>query len=180
MGYTTTFDGSFQLDHPLTEAQRNYLKAFARTRRMRRDAARTEQRPDPVRQAVALPVGPEGGYFVGEGGFRGQGEGGFGVHPEDVLDYNNPPQGQPGLWCQWVPTEDGQAIKWDENEKFYHYVEWLEYLIQHFLQPWGYVLNGQASWQGEEPGDCGVLHVRNNQVKAVEDVIIHPEPDWDS
>jgi hypothetical protein len=22
----------------------------------------------------------------------------------DVLDHNTPPDGQPGLWCQWVPT----------------------------------------------------------------------------
>ena len=44
---------------------------------------------------------------------------------------------QPGLWCQWVPNASGTAIVWDEGEKFYYYIEWIKYLIEHFLRAVG-------------------------------------------
>ena len=49
-----------------------------------------------------------GPYAVADTGFRGP----------DVKDYNRPPQGQPGLWCDWTPTDDGSAIRWNGTEKF--------------------------------------------------------------
>ena len=168
MGYTTDFHGSFQLDHALSAAQVAYLKAFADTRRMKRDVDITEFRPDPVRHAVVLPLGLEGGFFVGEGGVAGQGEehyvNGKYTLPKGVVDYNCPPSDQPGLWCQWTPNEDGTEIEWDGGEKFYNYVEWLKYLIKNFLAPWGYSLNGEVQWSGEESGDLGIIVVKNNKV----------------
>lgn len=184
MGYTTDFEGSFELDKPLTVEHACYLARFSGTRRMKRAERTTEGRPDPHREAVGLPVGVEGGYFVGEGGFAGQGERGFGTRPEDVADYNVPPSGQPGLWCQWVPftkertlrltsvdegPEEGAVydrIVWDGGEKFYSYVEWLEYLIAHFLEPWGYALSGEVTWRGEERDDIGKIVVADNQVSV--------------
>jgi len=160
MGYTTDFTGEFTLDKPLTAAHAAYLRQFSETRRMCRNPFATEIRPDPLRMAVGLSVGDEGGYFVGEGGFAGQDDG------PDVLKHNDPPVGQPGLWCKWEPNEDGTAIVWSEAEKFYSYVEWLEYLIAHFLKPWGYALNGEVEWQGEEPDDRGIIFVWNNTVKT--------------
>jgi hypothetical protein len=135
-----------------------YLKLFNETRRMKRDAAVAARLPDPVREAVGLPVGSEGGYFVGAGGHAGQ------DRDESVLDYNEPPAGQPGLWCQWTPSEDRTAIVWDGGEKFYSYGEWLEYLIEHFLGPWGYVLNGEMRWLGEADEDRGTIRVADNVV----------------
>lgn len=150
MGYTTDFSGEFEIIPPLTPEQVAYLKAFNNSRRMRRDAEKTGNRPDPLRIAVGLKtVGPEGAYFVNESGFAGQ------DHGPDVLDGNNPPKGQPGLWCQWVPTDDGEALVWDEAEKFYAYVNWLKYLASHFLHPWGRALSGSVTWQGEESSDMG-------------------------
>jgi hypothetical protein len=161
MGYTTDFEGRFDLNKPLTEEHSAFLTKFAETRRMKRDASKTRTRPDPIRKAVGLAVGPEGAYFVGEGGSFGQDSG------PDVLDHNSPPTGQPGLWCQWVPTADNTGIVWDGGEKFYNYTEWLTYLIDHFLAPAGYVLNGEVEWQGEEPDDIGKLVVKDNQVSEL-------------
>jgi hypothetical protein len=168
MGYTTDFEGQFDLDKPLSEEHKAYLAKFSGTRRMKRNVSLTGTRPDPVREAVGLPLGIEGGYFVGEGGFAGQEKG------PDVIDGNRPPSGQPGLWCQWVPGSkygeplpvDGpcESIVWDGNEKFYEYVEWLEYLIKNFLHPWGYNLNGEVQWFGEERSDIGVIIVKDNKV----------------
>lgn len=159
MGYTTYFDGEFRLDRPLSVEHAAYLTAFASTRRMARDAKAAEARPDPLRAATGLPVGEEGGYFVGEG-FRGQGLGSVGSRSRsDVIDHNTPPSGQPGLWCQWIPNEDGTTIGWDEGEKFYDYIEWLQYITLHFLTPWGYGLNGEVTWNGEESDDFGKIVV---------------------
>lgn len=169
MGYHTDFKSSFKLDRPLSKAHKAYLEAFSNTRRMARDAAMTEKREDALRLAVDLPVGIEGGYFVGAGGMCGQegmmGEGGD-QEPLGIIDVNRPPLGQPGLWCQWVPNKSGTAIKWDGGEKFYYYVEWLEYVIEQFLRPWGYVLNGAVKWNGEDPRDRGTITVTNNHVSA--------------
>ncbi len=177
MGYTTDFHGEFTLDRPLTDAQADYLRKFADTRRMERDEVLTERRPDPLREAVGLPVGLEGGYFVNEDGPSGQGKDMFGDRPGDVLDYNIPPKGQPGLWCQWVPNWEGTAIEWDGGEKFYNYTEWLKYLIEHFLKPWGYVLNGSVEWNGEDRGDVGKLVVEDNVLKTLPGSIVYGDED---
>jgi hypothetical protein len=158
MGYTTDFIGAFNVNPPLAGNHRQYLTKFNDTRRMKRDAAKTARRPDPIREAVGLPVGDYGAYFVGEKGFRGQDCG------PDVIESNGPPRPQPGSWCQWIPNDDGTTIEWDGGEKFYEYIEWLEYIIEHFLKPWGYVLDGVVEWSGEEHGDIGRILVEKNKV----------------
>jgi hypothetical protein len=140
----------------LKPAHAAYLLKFSETRRMARDPDRAAKMPDPLREAVGLPLGPQGAYFVGGLGFAGQDE------DDSILDGNEPPEGQPGLWCQWVPSEEGTAILWNGMEKFYYYIEWLEYLIEHFLKPWGYRLNGVVTWQGEEEEDRGRIIVVDN------------------
>lgn len=156
MGYTTDFEGQFTLDKPLTILQKQYLEKFSRTRRMKRNPALLLD--NGTHSKVGLGVGVDGGYFVDGGGFAGQ------EHDDSVVEYNGPPKGQAGLWCHWVPTEDGEAIVWDGGEKFYDYVEWLKYIIEHFLKPWGYTLNGRVEWFGEDRSDQGIIIVENNNV----------------
>jgi hypothetical protein len=168
MGYTTDFNGSFELDRPLSSEHKAYLAKFAETRRMKRVTLKTALRPDPVRHSAALDVGPEGAYYVGASEIS-----------SDILDFDAPPEGQPGLWCQWAPNEEGTAIVWDGGEKFYEYTAWLEYLLAHFLGPWDYKLNGRVSWQGEDGNDSGVIYVRDNKVKAIPDERVRREPNWD-
>lgn len=219
MGYSTDFSGHFNLNKPLTKKHLIYLVKFANTRRVQRNPELTEKRPDPVRKAVGLPVGPQGCYFVGETGFMGEHYG------PDVIDGNVPPGKthrfqivpesifepwiQPFLWCQWIPgnksgepipsiypeldwdnnkkiikptdipsekykEDNGKAttIVWDGCEKFYFYIEWLEYLIENFLKPWGYKLNGSVSWRGELFSDIGVITVENNKVTTRKGVLV--------
>lgn len=170
MGYTTYFEGQFTLDRPLTSEHRRYLKAFSLTRRMRRNPELTAERDDPIREAAGLAVGDEGGYAVPAARFSeddglqvtdsGQERSG------DVVAYSDPPADQPGLWCGWEPNDDGSAIVWDEGEKFYSYTEWIEYLIKHFLAPWGYTLSGEIQWSGEENTDMGKIVIEANVVRV--------------
>jgi len=181
MGYTTYFEGEFKFDKPLKPEHKAYLEAFASTRRMKRSELRVAERPDPIRVAAGLPVGVDGGYFVGAEGFMGQEGAGFDAQEEKarlgIVNYNEPPMGQPGLWCQWVPKADGTAIVWDDGEKFYSYVEWLKYLIDHFLGPWGYKLNGEVEWSGEERDDRGLLIVRDNKITTKQARIVWEDSD---
>lgn len=73
---------------------------------------------------------------------------------------------KPYSMCQWVPSSDGEVIEWDGNEKFLDYIEWLKYLIQFYIKPWGYTLNGEVHWQGENILDEGVIEVTDNEVKV--------------
>ena len=73
----------------------------------------------------------------------------------------------PGYWCQWIIGTDydgNEALVWDENEKFYNYVEWLEVLIERFFAPEGYILNGEVEYQGEDSEDFGTIEVKDNVV----------------
>jgi hypothetical protein len=167
MGYTTNFEGQFDLDKPLTAAQVAYLKGFNQTRRMKRSAEKAQALSDPVREAAGLPVGEYGEYFVGGMGFMGQDK------DASVLDNNDPPPSQPGLWCQWVATDDGGCIEWDGNEKFGAYIEWLQYIIDHFLDHWGIKLSGEVTWQGESGDDRGRIVVKNNKIKTQKGRIVY-------
>lgn len=160
MGYTTDFSGKFNLDKPLEPQHAAYLRKFNETRRMRRADYDAAKLPDPAREAVRLPLGgPDAPYFVGGTGYAGQGK------DQSVRDHNAPPEGQPGLWCKWRPTDDGTGIEWDGAEKFYDYAEWLQYLMDHFLKPWGYTLSGSVTWQGECGEDRGVLAIEDGTVE---------------
>jgi len=72
-----------------------------------------------------------------------------------------------GYYCQWIPTEDGRGLCWDDREKFYNYVEWLQYLIVNFFIPTGYTISGEVTYQGEDTGDCGVIKIENHKVIQV-------------
>lgn len=196
MGYHTDFCGDFDITPTLEEKHRLYLKKFNQTRRMRRDPLKALELPDPLREAVGLPIGSEGAYFVGSEGFMGQ------DNDASVLDFNSAPgagtyesagegldgwwayreeekakiaagQCQPGLWCQWTPNEDGTKLEWDGGEKFYEYIPWLRYLIDNFLGPWGYKLNGEVTWEGEERCDLGKIQVEDNEITVLEGKITY-------
>lgn len=145
MGYTTDFSGNFSLKNkPLSPKMIEFLKHFNETRRMARNQPKE--------------FGIQGEFYVGS--LRNMGQ----DSTPDVIDHNSPPSTQPGLWCQWTPSEDGTRIEWDGGEKFYYYTEWLLYLIHKILKPNGYILQGQVTWQGEETGDVGEIYVEDNKV----------------
>ena len=162
MGYTTDFSGKFKITPKLSAEHVAYLKQFSNTRRMARDADTAATLPDPIREAVGLPVGDQGEYFVGGGDFMGQG------HDESITNYNGSPANQPGLWCNWEPSEDGKHMQWDGSEKFYYYVQWLEYIKDNFLTPWGYKMTGEVKWRGEDTSDRGVIVATPSSITTLE------------
>lgn len=73
---------------------------------------------------------------------------------------------KPGYWVHWIPNEDGTELKWDGGEKFYKYVEWLEYLIKNYFSKRGVELNGIVEWRGEDLDDTGEIKVVNNVIEV--------------
>lgn len=144
MGYTTDFKGQFEITPKLRPEDRKFLKKFSETRRVKRNV-------DPK-------YGVDGEFYVEGKGFMGQDD------DETIIDGNTPPSTQPSLWCQWTPNKAGTALAWDGGEKFYDYVEWLQYLIDKILAPRGYKLNGQVEWKGEDSDDLGIIIVKDNTV----------------
>lgn len=169
LGYTTSFYGQIDIEPPLNEHEVSYINDFSGSRRMKRT----------------------GGPYIADPG-DSYGQYGSGHEPKDeILEYNYPPDGQPGLWCQWVVTSDGKSIQWNGGEKFYDSPEWMSYLINHFLREgaeasklkpdrfgrtpalpderfkhftFDHNLNGDIEAEGEDPGDRWMLVVRNNEV----------------
>lgn len=159
MGYSTDLFGTLKFNRQLTLNEKNFLDKFNNTRRMKRD--------------VEPKYGTDGEFYVEGGGMMGQ------DHENSIVDYNTPPSTQPGLWCQWAPTEDGMGLEWDGGEKFYYYIEWLQYLIDRVFpyiledgdEP--LVLNGEVEWYGEDRDDVGKIVVTNNEVKVLEGKITY-------
>ena len=160
MGYTTAFSGQFTITPKLKLHHNRYLKALATTRRMKRDPNVLEDYIDKLRQDVGLPLGDEGEFYVGSVEDLDWGQ----SRDKSIISYNLPPSNQPSLWLQWLPSEDGDCYMWDGAEKFYDYVDWLKYVIKNFFDPWGYKLNGQVAWSGEDRSDIGVITITDNLI----------------
>lgn len=191
MGYTTDFSGSFRTNKPVTDEFRDYINKFSHTRRMMRDVAVIkEMDPNWADHCLNGNLGTDGEYYLipdivdkswlhekswdrpnKDGNFVAN----FGqVHDRSVLNYNCPPSTQPGLWCQWY-MPDNETVEWDGGEKFYNYVEWLEYFIDHFFKPAGYTLNGTVQWRGEDFDDIGTIIIQDNVVHVAEGVTIEDD-----
>lgn len=86
---------------------------------------------------------------------------------------------QPGFWCHWRPYSAGllnvDAGGSGEGRYFYHYGEWLAYLIEHFLEPWGYTLSGRVDYQGEDDEDRGYLEVIANKAHRYQETTNYEE-----
>ena len=187
MGYTTDFEGGFEFSRPLNGDEKNYITKFNNTRRMKRDVSKLYKLYNGEGGNPFLPkeqtYGNEGEYFVGGTGHAGQ------DRDDSIIDYNESPGSvlksndedfgtywsrhtkqiqdglcQPGLWCQWTTDENGTHLMWDGGEKFYNYVEWLKYIINHFFEKWGVKLNGEVYWKGEDGEDMGKIVVKDNWV----------------
>ena len=112
MGYTTSFQGKFEISPPLSDEQQNSLINFAEER-----------------------------------------------HGGNIKEFD----GFPGMYCQWIPTTVS-TLAWDEGEKFYNYIEWLQHLVKNFFKPWGKSLNGIVTWGGEDGFDVGRIEIVNNLI----------------
>lgn len=156
--------GTLTVSPQLEVRHATYLGRFREINHVKRDPKLIESKakPDPIRLAVGLPVGPQGAYYVGDAGWSG-------TPDESVVDDSTPPRGQPTCRCNWSPTEDRCGLVLPHGDAT-DGVAWLRYLIKHFLQPWGYTVSGKAFWvptYGSRRGPSGrLLDVRANHPRV--------------
>lgn len=166
MGYTTEFEGVLVPDRPFTEEEKEYFNRLMSTRRMKRNVDTLwklykGEHGNPFAVNKDDVYGVEGEFFAKDDGYAGQ------TTDSSILDYNLPPSTQPGLWCNWYINDDGN-IEWDGSEKFYHYREWLQYIVNVFLSVWNIKVSGEIKWRGEDFSDIGVISVNNNVITIKE------------
>jgi hypothetical protein len=75
-------------------------------------------------------------------------------------------------------SEDREFILPEQDESRHGFRMWLRLLIEHYLAPRGYVLEGEVTWEGEDRDDCGTIFIKDNQVEAVDDQIFNAGPSW--
>ena len=75
-------------------------------------------------------------------------------------------------------SEDRELILPEQDESRHGFRMWLRLLIEHYLAPRGYVLEGAVTWEGEDRDDCGTIFVKDNQVEAVDNLIFNAGPSW--
>lgn len=153
MGYTTDFVGHIDIHPPLSAAECEYLTAFKESRRCQRPGGR-----------YAVPGNP------------------FAEEALPVAQSNAVALGQPSLWCHWEPCPQGCCLSFDGLEKSYAPVDWLRYLIQHFLKPraaaalsdeewftgftFDHVLEGMVVGCRRDNKELFAINVRNNRVST--------------
>jgi hypothetical protein len=157
--YTIQFESNLTLDRPFLPEHFAYLDRFVQTRRVTCSVEHLQNVPDLLREAADLPLGPEGAYFVGIDFDKEH------IRKPIVLAINKPPQGQPSLWCSWRLDPDGVTLRYVATSNLYLCYTWLQYLLDHFLKPWNYQLNGEIRWQGDNEADRGQIIVRANTIE---------------
>lgn len=114
--------------------------------------------------------------------------------PDCTIDrYNTPVDGQPELWCPWVPCCAGECLTVDDAEKVGAPVEWLQYLLDHFLRPdaraassrssdfeaftFDHVLSDAVAMHCTETGELSLIGIEDSRVVQV--IVCPGEPsDW--
>lgn len=80
--------------------------------------------------------------------------------------------GAPTSYCHWQLTRDCMGIEWDGGEKFYDYVEWLQFIVDKILAPAGLTLSGQLEFDGEDSKDNGTISVVDGKVVREENSVV--------
>lgn len=138
---------------------KEYINRFSNTIRIGRNIDELKQEYSNWRELCFFgDLGKNGAYFAPMSTEYGQ------KSDDEIFNqvsaYEN---GQPSLFCQWF-INDNDELVWDEGEKFFCHIEWLEYLIKHFFAPLDYILNGEIRYFGEI--ESGIIIVKNNVVSV--------------
>jgi len=141
MEYTTEFEGKIKINKELDQDTYDLLTDLSNARRMKRDIE---------------GYGIDGEFYIDDN------------DDSSIINRNTPPSTQPGLWLDWIITEDKLHIEWNGAEKFYNSPEWMSYIINKILSPKGYILNGSILAQGEDISDRWKLIVSDNYVYVEE------------
>ena len=75
-------------------------------------------------------------------------------------------------------SEDRSQILAETDESRAGAGTWLQLVVEHFLVPKGYSVEGEITWNGDEAEDRGCIYAQGQQVEVVDDRIENPGPSW--
>ncbi len=75
-------------------------------------------------------------------------------------------------------AENRSTILPEEGESRHGLRLWLVLLVEHYLAPLGYVLNGNVSWDTDDIDDRGSIFIKDNVIEDVFDVVTNSGPSW--
>ena len=160
MRYRTSLSGSISVDKPLDDKFKNILNGLNKTKRMQRDVSILANNLNISVKTCTEMYGEDGQFYFNLDNQLGQ------THTDDIINYNEPPSGQPSLWCGWRYNEGKNIIEWDGSRrgsnKFDEYIEWITYIKD--LLSTDYILNGRVDWFGEERADKEAIILTNNNI----------------
>ena len=188
MGYTTDFKGSLTLSKPLTEEQLKWYNDWKSIRKCSRDSQKLMEEYK-GKYSLDGDYGVDGEFFgyVPKKYLDENGDGIWydenGDYIRDIDSYSgwiggdsvkqfsinpnfgyNPNQPKGSNWCRW--KIEGNQLLWDGREKFYNYVEWLEYINKNIFSKWDITFTDQTEikWSGEDVEDCGVIYIEDGWI----------------
>jgi HEAT repeat protein len=72
-------------------------------------------------------------------------------------------------YAPWRLSKDGRKLLSPREETPQPCERGLQELIATYLEPKGYQVHGEIRWDGEEPGDTGIIRVTANQLEVLPD-----------
>lgn len=159
MGYSTSFYGTIDISPALSEDMFKYIRKFSNVRHVKRDVATIPSLNDGEGLSFCFNGNPgtDGCYYVGEDR----------TVDSPTSDADEPLDGL-SHWCDFSVSTTGDALVWTKCSDTKNGLEWITFLIEHFLKPLGHVCNGKMECQGDEFDDQWELCVENNKVTRKE------------
>lgn len=91
------------------------------------------------------------------------------------LEGNSGSPNAPDSYCDWQLTKDCMGLEWSGAEKFYHYVEWLQWLYDNILKKDGIQITGALKYEGESSDDMGSIIFENGKFIQRKECVVGDE-----
>lgn len=147
------FKGKLCTDKPVNKELYEYINKFAKTTHVRRDPEILKQDPNWKECAFC---------GLGEPTFGTKDAAFFAGYNDTSIQYYIACETAPSKHCNWYMT-DLSSLEWNGASDNKNYFAWLDFLIQNFFKPCGYILNGSIHFSNnEDSADFGCIVCKDN------------------
>lgn len=161
----TTFKNPDGTDNDATPYAR-YLGMFCEVPHWKRNEATCRLIKDPFRDAIGLPPGKYGEFVIGTKKF------------DSSVSSKRPYKHHPSEFVPFAVNLDSEfkmTLNMVGSPRPSVLAKWTSYLLEKFIGPWGYNMNGYISW--DDDVTTGYVHVLNNVLEH--EIILHDVPETD-
>lgn len=162
------FSEKFEIEEKLDDKLAEYMYHFFNTKHVKRDIELTKKVYQNWKdRCYRSRLGVEGEYFVDHYTQEKK---------EDILNEYEPPAPLPECWCCLrIERSDKDRLIWRndlmDSAMIIHRVRWIKYVLDNFLVPNGYTVNGEMRFQAnlyreyKEELYEGKIKIENSEIK---------------